>query len=157
MVTAGTYGKVSFFNTEARRDFLLKTLAEVTQEFGWHLQAWAVMTNHYHFVASTESPGNLSKIVSKLHAVSARQINAEDQTPGRKVWFQYWDSHITYEASWLARLQYVHTNPVHHGVTHNAEHYRWCSAALFAADQNRSFVETVRRMRTDAVSVVDNF
>jgi putative transposase len=157
MITAGTFGKASFFNTEPRRDLLLRELVSVTSEFGWNLQAWSVMSNHYHFVATTEKAESLPKMLGKLHAVSARQINSEDQAPGRKVWFQYWDSHITYEASWLARLHYVHTNPVHHGVIPCAEQYRWCSAAAFARDPNQSFVETVRRMKTDTLSVTDDF
>jgi len=157
MVTAGTCGKVCYFNTESRRDALLMALADAAMEFGWNLQAWAVMANHYHFVAATKNPETLTQMLGKLHAVSARQINREDRTLGRKVWFQYWDSHITYEASWLARLHYVHTNPVHHGVVSCAEQYRWCSAAAFASDSNQSFVATVSRMKTDTLSVVDDY
>jgi putative transposase len=157
MVTAGTYTKIPYFNTDARRDVLLKMLTDVTKEFGWRLQAWAVMANHYHFVASTERPERLGKMLGKLHASSARQINREDATPGRRIWFQYWDSHITHEASWLARLHYVHTNPVHHGSATCAEEYRWCSAHAFSCDPNRSFVATVSRMKTNTLSVVDDF
>ena len=157
MITAGTYNKTKLFDKDAHRDALLKTLFDVTHEFGWRLQAWAVMANHYHFVAATEQPASMSKMLGKLHAVSARHINREDQTPGRKVWFQFWDSHITYEPSWLARLRYVHENPVHHGVTSDAETYRWCSAKSFASDPNRSFVKSVDQMKTDRVSVIDDF
>jgi putative transposase len=132
-------------------------LLKVTTEFDWRLQAWAVMANHYHFVAATEHPDTLGTMLGKLHATSARQLNREDETPGRRVWFQYWDSHITYEASWLARLHYVHTNPVHHGIVTCADSYRWCSAHAFSLDPNRSFVETVNRMKTDTISVVDAF
>jgi putative transposase len=157
MVTAGTYNKTCYFNTEARLDALLKLLMDVTMEYGWRLQAWTVMAHHYHFVAATERPETLGKMLGKLHATSARQLNREDGTPGRRVWFQYWDSHITYEASWLARLRYVNTNPVHHGVVSCAETYRWCSARAFSLAPNRSFVATVSRMKTDTLSVVDDF
>jgi REP element-mobilizing transposase RayT len=69
MVTAGTYTKIPYFNTDARRDVLLKMLTDVTKEFGWRLQAWAVMANHYHFVASTERPERLGKMLGKLHVL----------------------------------------------------------------------------------------
>ncbi len=157
MITSGTHEKLPYFNTPARRDALLELLHAVATEFGWRLQAWAVMANHYHFVAATDQPDTLAKMIAKLHAVSARQLNREDATPGRKVWFQYWDSHITFEPSWLARLHYVHTNPEHHGVTTNAEDYPWCSAAQFAADPNRSFTNTVNSVKCDQIFVPDDF
>jgi putative transposase len=30
--------------------------------------------------------------------------------------YEFWDTHLTFEKSWLARLHYVHHNPVHHGL-----------------------------------------
>ena len=82
-------------------------------EAGWELHAWALLSNHYHFIASSPSdPGTLRRMLSKLHTLSARDLNVLDGQPGRKVWFQYFDSHITYTKSYLPRLKYVHHNPV---------------------------------------------
>jgi putative transposase len=157
MVTAGVYQKQPLLNTPERRDLVLAELFACAQEFGWHLQAWAVMLNHYHFVARTKQPGSLSRCLSKLHGNTARRLNREDQTPGRRVWFEFWDSHITYEASWLARLKYVQTNPVHHGVTADAAKYPWCSAGWFSQHANPSLIATIGRMKIDKVLVLDEF
>ena len=115
------------------------------------------MINHYHFVAHTEQPAKLSRFLSKLHGKTARVLNREDRTPGRRVWFEFWDSQITYEASWLARLKYVHTNPVHHSVTQDAVNYPWCSARWFGSHASVSLQATVDRFKTDALSVRDDF
>jgi len=32
-----------------------------------------------------------------------------------ELWYEFWDTHLTFEKSWLARLNYVHQNPVKHG------------------------------------------
>ncbi len=56
MVTAGTLQKKPFFRTPNRLDLLQERLFTYAQEFGWQLQAWAVFSNHYHFVAA--SPEN---------------------------------------------------------------------------------------------------
>ncbi len=37
---------------------------------------------------------------STLHTLSARNLNRMDQTPKRHVWYNYYDSRITYEKSW---------------------------------------------------------
>ena len=93
MVTCGTYLKQHHLNSSERLNFFRDLLFICSQEFGWQLQAWAILSNHYHWVGiSPDNPGSLKKLVSKLHTLSARQLNQWDSTPGRKVWFQYYDS-----------------------------------------------------------------
>ena len=72
------------------------------------------------------------------------------------VWFQYWDSRITYERSYLARLNYVHSNAVKHGLVRKAEEYEWC-AGWFQRKAERPFYETVMRMRSEGISIKDDF
>ena len=104
MVTTGTYQKLPHLNSPQRLDFFLESLFARAGEFGWDFRAWAVLANHYHFIAHSPSdPGTLRKFLGKLHMQTAKQINLWDNTPGRKVWFQFWDSHITFERSYLAR------------------------------------------------------
>jgi len=158
MVTAGTYQKLPQLNTPARLDFFLKSLFTYAEEFGWSLRAWAVLANHYHFIASSPpDPGNLKKFIGKLHMKTAQELNRQDASPGRKVWFQYWDSHLTFERSYLARLHYVHTNPEKHGVANLAENYKWCSASWFARSASPAFVATVKSFKTDNLDVPDDF
>jgi putative transposase len=158
MVTAGTYLKRPLLHNPGRLDLAVNLLFQCAHEFDWLLQAWAVMSNHYHFVAmSPNAPGNLSAMLGKLHGAVARQLNSEDGAPGRKVMYQYWDSHITFERSYLARLNYVHQNPVHHGIVQRASEYCWCSAAWFERNANPAFVKTVYGFKTDQIRIKDDF
>ncbi len=158
LVTAGTYGKALFFDSPVKLDFLLGALFDEAETFGWGLQAWAVMANHYHFVGrSPDNPGTLKELIRSLHSKTARWLNEQDATPRRKVWFQYWDTCLTYEKSTLARLHHVHRNPVKHGLVRQADEYRWCSMAWFARQAGTSFYRTVCSFKTDTVSVRDDF
>lgn len=158
MVTAGTHEKRAFFDTPPQRDLVTANLLTIAAEFGWQLQAWAVFANHYHFIAhSPTDPQTLRKLVTKLHANTARALNQEQNVPGRKVWFQYWDSHLTFERSYLARLNYVHHNAVKHGLVANAQNYPWCSAAWFAESSPASFRATVESFKTDQLNIPDDF
>jgi putative transposase len=71
---------------------------------------------------STESL-TLPRFIGHLHTATPKELNRLDETPRRRVWFQYWDSHLTYPRSYLARLNYVHCNAVRHGVVCLAQHY----------------------------------
>ncbi len=158
MVTAGTYDKYPFLNSASRLDLALSLLFDCALEFAWQLQAWAVLINHYHFVAlSPDDPQSLRLMLGRLHGAIARELNTRDGTPGRKVLYQYWDTHITFQRSYLARLNYVHQNPVHHGLVRIASDYRWCSAAWFERSARPSFVRSVYRFRTDRIKVQDDF
>jgi len=139
-------------------NFLHNLLLELAEKYGWRLEAWAIFANHYHFIAnSPEDPSNLNKFITHLHANSARELNRLHGTPGRQVWFQFWESHISYQASYLARLNYVITNPVKHKFVNIAENYPWCSAAWFKANSRKSYYETVMRMKTDQLEIIDDF
>jgi putative transposase len=125
MVTAGTYQKQPHLKSPERLDFFLGSLFAYAAEFKWSLRAWAILSNHYHFLAaSPPDPATLRKFIGKLHMKTAQELNRQDSTPGRKVWFQFWDSHITFERSYLARLHYIHANTALHGVATLAENYK---------------------------------
>ena len=158
IVTAGTYRKLPHLNSPLRLDFFQRSLFECASEFGWDLRAWAVLGNHYHFVAASPSrPGTLRKFLGKLHMQTARQLNLWDNTPERRVWFQFWESRITFERSYLARLNYVHHNPARHCVVPLAENYNWCSASWFAENAPPAFVNTVKSFKIDRINLPDDF
>jgi len=158
IVTAGTYCKVEFLNSPSRLDLALNTLLSCAREFGWRLQAWAVMANHYHFIAlSGPRSHNLRLMIGKIHMTTAKTLNILDQAQRRKVWHQYWESRITFKKSYFARLNYVNQNPVRHGVVDKAETYRWCSAAWFERTAKPSFLRTVKSFKTDKIRVYDEF
>ncbi len=157
MITAGTYGKVHHFSTSDRLEYLTSKLFEYAGRFDWNLQAWAVMANHYHFIGFTKEPSKLSDFISSLHTETARYANRLDGTKNRKVWYQFWDSRISYQRSYYARLKYVHNNPVHHGLVPVAENYDWCSAGWFKMNAEPSFRKTVDSFKTDYLKVIDDF
>jgi putative transposase len=158
MVTAGTYQKQPHLDTPERREYFVGELFASAAEFGWLMKAWAVLSNHYHFIAASPTdPGTLRPFLGKLHMTTSKHLNELDGQPGRKVWFQYWDSRITFERSYLARLNYVHNNPVHHRVVDNAENYPWCSAAWFGRSAPAGFVTTVKSFKADRLKVPDEF
>jgi len=158
IVTAGTLHKHLLFDTPAKRDLLEGLLLSYARHFGWQLEAWAVLANHYHFVGR-DAPGaaDLRTFLTKFHSESARQVNRLDGAEGRPVWFQFRDTRLTYQHAYLVRLNYVHQNPVKHGLVRVANQYPWCSAAWFERTASPAQVNTVYRMKIDRVRVADDF
>jgi putative transposase len=154
-ITAATLHKQHFFGEPRTLSALQELLFEKAQFHGVTLQAWCLLSNHYHLVVSADEGQRVRSMLNKLHVDSAVRLNARDRTKGRKVWYQYRDVQLTHERSWLARLKYTHQNAVHHGLVHEPTNYPWCSASWFARTARPAFVETVKRMKIDSIRVYE--
>jgi putative transposase len=158
MVTVGTYLKVHHFREDSRLDRLQELLFELADEHGFDLQAWAIFSNHYHLVANpVKHEVSLARMCGRLHSTSSGEINVAEGAIGRQVWHQYWDTNLTFQRSILARLNYVHQNPVKHGRVHNAADYPWCSARWFEDTARPSMVKTLGRFDWQKVNVPDDY
>ncbi len=157
-VTASTLHKKHFFNTPEKRDLLERLLLAITKRDGWQLEAWAVFANHYHIVArGRHDSRNLGETLHDLHGISACDLNKLDGVAGRKVWFNFRDSKLTLQHSYLARLNYVHQNAVKHRLVTVASQYPWCSAAWFERVASPAQVKMIHGFKIDQVRVEDDF
>ena len=158
IVTAATHEKEPYFNTPDKRTLLLRTLIAEGEKDGWLLEAWAVLPNHYHFVAqSPDDSATLSKLIQAVHSKTAIALNRLDQTPGRKIWYQYWDTCIADDHAHRARLHYVHENPVKHGLTEDASTYVWCSMRWFQETAEDEYRHQILTATLKSGSIPDDF
>jgi len=75
-VTAGTLHKRPLFDTPAKRDLLERMVLSLARQRAWQLEAWAVLANHYHFVARG-APDSIPmrEFLRELHSRSAIELN----------------------------------------------------------------------------------
>ena len=160
-VTAATYQKQHFFSDEQRLSVLHRGLLTLAEKSGWHLEAWAVFSNHYHFVGhSPEDSGDaesMSIMLRELHSKTAIWINKLDNAPGRRVWHNFRETRLTYQKSYLARLNYTHQNAVKHGLVQQAAMYPWCSASWFERTASSAQVKLIYNLKCDLINVTDDF
>jgi putative transposase len=157
-VTSGTLHKKHLFDTPAKRDLLQGLLLSLAKERCWQLEAWAVLANHYHFIARRQPDSTpLRDFLRELHSRSAIDLNRLDHRAGRTVWHNFWDTRLTYQYSYLARLSYVHQNALRHGLVAVANQYPWCSARWFERVATPAQVKTIYNFKIDQVKVPDDF
>ena len=162
IVTAGTYRKQHFFYGDERLKALHGGLLKYAAKYQWRLEAWAVFPNHYHFVGHSpvgadDGAASLSAFLADYHQHSAGWVNGLDAARGRKVWHNFWETRLTHERSYLARLNYVHQNAVKHELVPVANQYPWCSAPWFERTASEAQVKTIYSFRTDSLKVLDDF
>ncbi len=158
MVTGAVLHNQRLLTDNKRKSLVCEILFERASHWGWALEAWAVLENHYHFIGQApEKALTLEKLIRQFHSKSAIELNRLDKTLGRKVWHNYWDTCITHETSYYARLHYVHLNSVKHGLVENTEDYPFCSYRWFLEKSDESFLDIVMSQPIDRVDVFDDF
>ena len=160
-ITASTYLHKPYFVGKERLAVLHRGLLKVAMKFGWRLEAWAVFCNHYHFVGHSpqteDTAASLTPMLARLHEKTAKWVNKLDNVVEQQVWYNYWDTRLTYEKSYLARLNYVHRNAVKHGLVPVANQYPWCSARWFERIASPAQVKSIYRFKTDNLRVADDY
>ena len=96
-------------------------------------------------------------MLARLHEKTAKWVNSLDNTPGRKVWHNFWETKLTYERSYLARLNYTHQNAARHGLVAVANQYPWCSARWFEQTATPAQVKAILGFKIDQLNVYDDY
>jgi putative transposase len=108
MVIGSTLNKEHFFTSNNDLDNLQNLLLELSKKYQWKLEAWAIFSNHYHFIAhSPDDPKILKKMITHLHASSARELNKTHEAVERTVWYQFWDNFLNNTKLSLNRFKII--------------------------------------------------
>jgi len=158
MITGATLHNKRLLMSDERKSLVLEVLFERAAHWGWNLDSWAVLENHYHFIFhAPENALTLAKLMQQFHSKTAVMLNRMDKELERRVWHNYWDTCITHETSYYARLHYVHLNPVKHGLVENAEEYQFCSYRWFLEKSDDDFRNAVMNQPINRVNIFDDF
>jgi putative transposase len=110
-VTArGNERRLIFRDDQDRRRFL-ETLGQACERFGLIVQAYCLMPNHYHLLATTPR-GNLSRAIGWLQTAYSIRFNRRHGRSGHLVQGRF-KAHLIDADAYARRLvRYVHLNPV---------------------------------------------
>ena len=142
------------------KDWFEAKLLELCAEFGWTLEAWCVLSNHYHLIAHSPSgvdgAESLSAMIKKLHSQTTQELNRRENKPGRtRLWQNFRETHLTFQRSYLARLNYVHQNAAHHGLVKVGSDWKWCSARKFKESVTAAWLKTIVGFKYDEIAHED--
>jgi len=120
-------------------------LVGVFDLLGLAIRAWVVLPNHYHVLAATSSPRKVLSQLGRLHGRSSHAWNGEENTPGRQVWHGAVETLMKSEAHLWATLNYVHHNPVKHGLVQHWQDWPYGSACEYLDEVGRTEAERIWR------------
>jgi putative transposase len=123
----GNYRQEVFFRDEDRQSYL-QMLKEYSREYGIAIQAFCLMSNHVHLVATPQDRDGLPRLLQRLHSGHARALHWRLQRTGH-LWQARYGSVVLDECHFWTAMIYVEQNPVRAGLVHAAGDWLWSSAA----------------------------
>lgn len=130
VTSRGNERREIFRDDEDRAQFL-QFLAEAVTRFGWILNDYTLMSNHFHLVFETPSP-NLSRGMQWLNGTYAAWFNRKHRRSGHLFGGRFHAFIVEKEAYYLELLRYVVLNPVRAKIVARPEDYRWSSYRAMA-------------------------
>jgi putative transposase len=127
-ITQRGNARQQIFFDDADHLLYLDLLGRHSAQARLRIQAWCLMPNHIHLIATPERSNSMSTALSRTHADFARHFNLKRRTCGHVWQARYFSCPLDRAHFWQA-LTYVERNPVRAGLVNRAEEFRWSSAS----------------------------
>ena len=102
---------------------------------------------------------SLSSIMRDIHKFTAlwmkKNITGLDKE--KRSWYNYWDTCITYEKSYFARLNYIWHNSAKHGYVEDAADWKFGSYYTRIKNEKGLLIEIGKKYPCDKVQVKDDY
>lgn len=184
-ITGATYQKRPLLQSDAAKEKTVEYMFKSFEHFGWEIEDWVLLNNHYHVM--TQAPVDattLSRVMNNFHKFSAiwirknlKDLEFGDEVADRltkstyskteltqsthsiatKIWYNYWDTCITYESSYFARINYIWFNPVKHGYVDDAAQWKFGSFYRRAQEQRKHVEEVMEKYPCDRIKIEDDY
>jgi putative transposase len=140
LLTAACYEHQHYMNAESRRQELLNMIFESFTQADITILAWVILPNHYHILVHIFNFDVLSGLFRRLHGVTSRQWNREENLTHRKIWYSWSDRAIRSQEHYYRTLNYIHYNPVKHGFVELPYHWQHSSVHWYFESYGREWL-----------------
>ena len=154
-ITASTYRRAPLFLSPRFCGEFVAALQSVRSELDFRLVGWVLMPDHFHLLIWPEAAPSTSKIVQQLkQRTAARILEMLRQNPSHRwctqmltrlrlpstvhdyVEYRLWQRRfypfgISTEKKRLEKLNYMHANPVKHGLAATPGEWPWSSFRFY--------------------------
>jgi putative transposase len=141
LLTAANFEHVAIMASPERRSEFEGRLLDVMKEVQAIVYAWVILINHYHILVGVETLDAVSLALQQLHGSTSRKWNLADNLTGkRRVWYKFSDRVIRNDAHFYRAVNYLHYNPVKHGLITDPYEWPWSSLHNYLTHNGREWL-----------------
>lgn len=115
------------FRSDLDRHDLLSLLRKATEQVGWQVLCWCLMTTHYHLLVlpPARAEQRISWAIQKVNSVYARDFNRRYRRRGHLFGSRFGDTLIESDVHGHRTVAYILDNPVRAGIVKRYEEWPW--------------------------------
>jgi putative transposase len=129
-VTFSCYRRHAYLRAPAAKDLFVEGLERIRGRYEFEVVGYVVMPVHVHLLVS--EPGVESLIVG----LQALKLSVARRSEREHFWqARYYDFNVYSRNKRLEKLDYMHWNPVKHGLVERMEDWQWSSYRFYRTRQ----------------------
>lgn len=132
-LTLTTARRWPWLSIEDVRPRLLEALRATQALHPFRHHGHALLDDHLHLLISTHNGTRIPRIVGSFKQAALTRLRMIPRAQGRAWQHRYYDHIIRDEADFARHLDYLHYNPVKHGLVSRAGDWSWSSLAAWQA------------------------
>ena len=124
-ITFSCYRRMPLLDSWTAKETFEAGLERVRAWYGCYITGYVVMPEHVHLLISEPERSKLSVVIQMLKQVTSQKLRAKHLARFWQV--RYYDFPGWSEAKRIAKLRYIHRNPVKRGLVERPEDWKWSS------------------------------
>ncbi|MEA1935378.1 MAG: transposase [Thermodesulfobacteriota bacterium] len=129
-ITSHIHNRTFLLDDDSKKDKLLLKIFKFAWENKIELHAWVILKNHYHILCKVSDGRDISRYIGDIHQGFTFEMNEIEEMRGRRLWKNYWDWCVRNETDYWMHFNYIHNNPIKHGIVRDLDSlkgYRYSS------------------------------
>ncbi|MEW5925645.1 MAG: transposase [Candidatus Zixiibacteriota bacterium] len=127
-ITNVTYKRMPFLTEHI--DLLFDALNSVKAKMSFYNIAYVVLPDHFHMIIDPLS-NDISEIMKRIKLSFSKKYRYITKYHGRIWQYRFWDHIIRNQQDFNRHIDYIHYNPVKHGMINNPSKYKYSSMHEF--------------------------
>jgi len=112
-------------------NLLIKSYKNVSRIYKFELIAYSVLNNHLHCIIAPETINDYPKIIKSFKYSFTKNVGLVNPTYNRVLQNRYWEHTIRSETDLNLHLNYIHYNPLKHGLVQSVKDWKYSSFQKF--------------------------
>jgi len=133
-ITTVTANRDPILASNENKQLLLEIIREVKIEHEFSMLGYVILNDHFHLIIKTRDT-DISKIMQSIKLRFTKRYikqNAISKAQPVSLWQRrFWDHLIRDEGDFQRHLDYIHYNPVKHGIVKSANEYVFSSFRVY--------------------------
>lgn len=141
--TLVTFQRRKYFDTPRKLDILLSKIKQVQRNKPFDLLAFCLLPDHIHLLIKLPNEDSAFPIrIREIKRLVTIWMKRETPEFADKIWQdRYWEHTIRDDRDLQTHFDYIHYNPIKHGLMSTFDGWKWSSYRDYFGGKSKHFIE----------------